>query len=239
MKRLMITVTALAAALLLAFAWLGYLGGNPFTIWRPTGYQARPHAPVAIVLSGDMGLRFGMGTQVTRHLVHDGIPVVGINSLTYFRTTRTAADATALVEDGIRRARSINPNARIMLVGQSYGADMLHVGLAGLPVRARRQIALVALVVPGATVEYRASPGELTTFAMAESDALPTAKMLTWVPVTCIYGVAEAASLCPLLHQPNVRAVPLPGGHPLHRDVNAVYGAIRGAMIPLGLTERH
>lgn len=234
-RRALFTMSGLVAAILLGFAWLGYLGGDPFTVLRPAGYQARPGAPVAIILSGDMGFRIGMGPRIAERLEKDGVPVIGINSLTYFRTTRTAAQATALIDDAIARALTINPAARIMLIGQSYGADMLHVGLANLPVAARRQIALVTLVVPAATVEYRASPSEILTFAMAEADALPTAQRLDWAPLLCIRGVEESASLCPLLHQPNLHAVALPGGHALHWDVDAVYRALAAMMVRVGL----
>jgi type IV secretory pathway VirJ component len=108
---------------------------------------------------------------------------------------------------------------------------MLHVALGALPRSDRAGIALVALVVPGATVEYRASPSEIFTFAMAEADALPTARQLTWTPLLCIHGREETSSLCPLLHQANARSVALPGGHPLHGDVDAVYGTLHSTMV--------
>jgi type IV secretory pathway VirJ component len=230
-KRWVMMAGGLLAAILLGFAWLGYLGGDPFTPIRPAGYQPRPGATVAILWSGDMGFRVGMGPRVAAKLFHDGVPVIGVNALSFFRTTRTPSDAAALLKAAIGRARAINPRARLLLIGQSYGADMLHVALGALPRSDRAGIALVALVVPGATVEYRASPSEIFTFAMAEADALPTARQLTWTPLLCIHGREETSSLCPLLHQPNARSVALPGGHPLHGDVDAVYGTLRSAMV--------
>lgn len=230
-----IAIAGIILAILATFAWLGYLGGDPFTTLRPAHYQPHANAPVAILLSGDMGFKVGMGPRVAQRLVNDGVAVVGVNSLTYFRFNRTPQQATALLVAAIHRALAIDPGARLMLVGQSYGADMLHVGLAGLPAPLRQRIALVALVVPGATVENRASPSEILTFAMAETDALPTARHLDWVPLLCIYGVKETGSLCPLLHQPNAQVIALPGGHPLHDDANAVYHAIWSGMAQIGL----
>lgn len=224
-RRIGIAIITVAVAMLMGFGWLGYLGGDPFTIVQAGGKAQRN--VTAIVLSGDMGFRVGMGPQIARRLAGDGIPVVGVNSLTYFRTTRTPAEATALIEAAMAKAHALGPRNTLVLIGQSYGADMLHVGLAGLPPALRREIALVVLVVPGATVEYRASPSEVLTFAMAEADALPTARRLDWVPLLCIRGREEPASLCPLLHQRNLRAVALPGGHPLHNDAAAVYREIR------------
>lgn len=238
-RRRVMVIGAIILAILATFTWLGYLGGDPFTTVRPPQYQPRANAAVVILLSGDMGFRVGMGPRVAQRLVNDGVPVVGVNSLTYFRTTRTPQQATALLIGAIHRAQAVNPRARLVMIGQSYGADMLHVGLAGLPAALRQRIALVTLVVPGATVENRASPSEILTFAMTEANAVPTARQLVWAPVLCIYGIKEASSLCPLLQQPNVHVVGLPGGHPLHGDIDAVYHAIHSAMVQVGFGAGH
>ncbi|MGV3770330.1 MAG: AcvB/VirJ family lysyl-phosphatidylglycerol hydrolase [Sphingobium phenoxybenzoativorans] len=227
-NRYRFTVALCVAALLGYFTWLGYFASAPFVTIIPQ----HPRTDVAaVVMSGDMGFKVGMGRQIARRLSDDGIPVIGVNSLTYFRTRRTAAEAAALVQESMRRAEALTHARRIILIGQSFGADMLHVGLAGLPPASRERVAMVALVVPGATVEYRASPGEMFTFLMHEDDALPTGRALTWAPLLCIFGEQESASLCPLLWQRNVHTVALPGGHPLHYDADAVYREVRREMV--------
>lgn len=223
-----------AAALVIAFSYLGYFASDPFTLLRPTAKTERTDV-AAVVLSGDMGFRVGMGPQVAGRLVSSGIPVIGVNSLTYFRTTRDAADATALIESAIRHAEAFGGKRKLILIGQSYGADMLHVGLAGLPASFRKNIAMVALVVPETTVDYRASPSEMLTFMMHEDDALPTARQLTWVPFLCVGGKEERASLCPLLRQRNMHSVMLPGGHSLHNDAAAVFQQITDEVARVGL----
>jgi type IV secretory pathway VirJ component len=227
--RYRLAVALCLMALLGYFTWLGYFARDPFVTIMPE--KRAPAGIAAIVMSGDMGFKVGMGRQIARRLSDDGIPVIGVNSLTYFRSRRTATEATALVEDVIRRASALTHSHRVILIGQSFGADMLHVGLAGLPPAYRARVAMVALVVPGATVEYRASPGEMFTFLMREDNALPTGRALNGFPVLCIFGEQERSSLCPLLWQRNVHAVALPGGHPLHYDADAVYREIRQELI--------
>jgi len=230
-----LAIATLAAALLGYCGWLGYFSNDPFVTVMPSG---KPRADIAaVVMSGDMGFKVGMGRQIAKRLSADGIPVIGVNSLTYFSTRRTPADASALVENAMHRAEALTHAGRIILIGQSFGADMLHVGLAGLPAADRAHVAMVALVVPGATVEYRASPGELFTFLMHEDDALPTGRKLTWAPTLCIFGQEENASLCPLLWQDNLHAIPLPGGHPLHYDADAVYREVRQEMARAGIVK--
>ena len=230
------TKIAFAVALLFgAFMWLGYIGGTVFTPILPDHYRPRTGAPVAILWSGDMGFHIGMGPKIADRLVKDGIPVVGVNSLAYFNVRRTPAETEALLERSIAQARRIDPHARLVLIGQSYGADMLQVALAGLPARERGAVGQIALVVPGVTVAFRASPTEIFTFAMHEDPALPTARTLGWAPTLCIGGRDETSSLCPLLHQRGVRSVLLSGGHPLRRDDEAVYGVLRRAMASSGV----
>ncbi|RZL54212.1 MAG: hypothetical protein EOP65_11695, partial [Sphingomonas sp.] len=45
-----------------------------------------------------------------------------------------------------------------------------------------------------------------------------TANRLTWAPLTCIYGVEEDDSLCPLLRVPGAQVIGMPGGHNIHHD---------------------
>ena len=69
-----------------------------------------------------------------------------------------------------------------------------------------------------------------------DSLGITTARQIDWVPMTCIYGVREPDSLCPMLKQPNVRVVALPGDHYLNHDdanlVAHVEAAVRRAPSP-------
>ncbi|HKY80884.1 MAG TPA: AcvB/VirJ family lysyl-phosphatidylglycerol hydrolase [Sphingobium sp.] len=223
MRKAGTVLIAAAMVVLLFFTGLGYFDRDPFSIAPPTARPAPSWRGVAaIILSGDMGSKIGTSPPLAKAISGRGIPVVMVNSLAYFRVRRTAAEAEALLHAALQRALSLPHVERVVMIGQSYGADMLQVGLSRLPPRERSRILFAALVVPGRTVEYRASPGEIFTFAMAEEDALPAARRLDWLPLLCIYGKEERQSLCPLLHSPNVRSVALPGGHLLHHDSSAV-----------------
>jgi type IV secretory pathway VirJ component len=200
--------------------WLGYFGGPVFTDIPPS----KPERRYAVVLlSGDLGLKIGMAPEIARRLAADGIPVVAINTLAYLRNTRTPADITTLIARAEQRALQFGHTDRVVLIGQSFGADMVHVGLVGLPPPLRAKIARVALIVPEDTVQFRASPSEVFDLWTPTTPALPTARQLTWTPLLCVQGVEEVGSLCPLLTQANATRVALPGGHPLHRDADALY----------------
>ncbi|MEP9359696.1 AcvB/VirJ family lysyl-phosphatidylglycerol hydrolase [Sphingomonas sp. KR3-1] len=234
MRRITLAL-ALLALLLGGFAgWLGYIGYFGGPVYYDIAPK-RPAAPAArslavVLVSGDMGFKIGMGPDIAQRFAADGIPVVGVSSLAYFRHQRTPAEIQALIADAARRALAFGHADRLVLVGQSFGADMMHVGLTGLPADLRARVKMVALVVPTDTVFYRASPSELFNWAKPDAMALPTGRQLTWVPAVCVQGVEETDSLCPMLTQPNMRRIALPGGHMLHRDPDALYRALRGAI---------
>lgn len=220
-----------AAAILLYSG--SYFDKDPFTRFTP---QGKVQPILVLSLSGDMGLRYGMGGVIARALSADGVEVLGVNSPVLFRKRRTAAQVDAVIADLIRRAEAERGERKLVLLGQSYGSDMLQTGLAHLPAELRTAISAVVLVVPGETAFFRSDPSGLAYMGKPDSIAITTARQINWVPMTCIYGVREPDSLCPLLKQPNVRIVALPGGHYLSHDdatlVAHVEAAVRRAPSP-------
>jgi type IV secretory pathway VirJ component len=222
----------LAAGLALAvgiglLAHLGYFGGDIFRLYPARGPSAVAERHVGVVfLSSDMGLNVGMGGQIADRIAADGLPVVGVNSLTYFRHQRTPGEATALIEDAMRRALARPGVDSLVLIGQSFGADMLQASFPDLPAAYRDKVLLAILVVPPDTTMYRASPAEIFDFGQRGIPAAARARRLTDVPLLCVQGAQEDDSLCPALTMPNVTRVALPGGHMLNFDPDRLYAAI-------------
>lgn len=218
-------IVGIATASILAI--MGYFQRDPFI----TAEASAPPVPAraglaAVYLSGDMGYRLGVGGTILRRLAADGIPVIGVNSVTFFRHRRTPAEVATMISEAARRALSFGHTDRLILIGHSFGADMFVAGLPWLPNVLRTKVSLVALVVPGRSIYYQVSPGEMFNRSKPDAQGIVTARLLTWAPTVCIYGQEEKDSLCPLLSQPNVRKIELPGGHLLHRDGNAIYDAM-------------
>jgi type IV secretory pathway VirJ component len=195
--------------------YLGYPHGRIFT---PVAAAAPDrNGTVAVFLSGDMGFNAGMGPVIAGHLAQGGLSVVGVNSLTAFARRRSPQEVAKLVDQAARRALARPGARRLLLIGQSFGANMLLAGLEGLDPSLRKRVALVALIVPADTMLYRATPGGVLDFGN-DGPAAPAARSLGWAPVLCIHGQEESGSLCPGWRQANVRVVGLPGGHFLNDD---------------------
>lgn len=87
--------------------------------------------------------------------------MLGVNSPVLFRKHRTATQVDAVIADLVRRAEAERGDRKLVLLGQSYGSDMLQTGLAHLPVDLRWAISAVILVVPGKTAFFRSDPSGL------------------------------------------------------------------------------
>ncbi|MFW2851890.1 AcvB/VirJ family lysyl-phosphatidylglycerol hydrolase [Sphingomonas sp. TX0543] len=202
-------------------------------LWRGSYFDLDPyertpaHGPTrgdvaALYLSGDMGLRFGPGETMTDRLAARGIPVIGFNTPVAFRVRRSTAETEAIIAGAIRTALAEPHTRRLVLIGRSFGADVLAAALPALPADLRRHVAAVVLVVPGRQVFFRSDPSNITYLGTPDSDALHGIRAITWAPLTCIHGVEETDSACAGARQPNVTNIAMPGGHFLDFDTDAI-----------------
>lgn len=222
-------VSVILMALLAVAAAAGFLDRDPIRTYGMDGVR-RPVA--AVYFSGDMGLRFGMGGYVAGALAKAGVPVLGISSSTAFVTHRTRAETDAIVINAIRETLRRTGARHVVVLGQSFGADMVRVALVHLPQDLRGKVSAAILVVPGESAYFRADPSNFAYHGTPDADAAE-AQALDWLPVTCIRGATETDSLCPLLTMPNVQRITLPGGHFLRNDHALLVQTILRALRPV------
>lgn len=224
---IVIVATLVMLALTALFYAAGVFDQDPMRIFRAKG----THAPVgAVFFSGDMGLRYGMGAATAPILAAHGVQTVGFNSPTLFLVHRSPAETGAIIAQAVRDGLARAGTDRIVLIGQSYGADVLQLGLSDLPVDLRRHVAAVILVVPGKTVFLRADPSGLSYHGVPDADGAISVNRIDWVQLTCIYGRRETDSLCPLIRVPNAHIVAMPGGHFLGNDAAALSAEVLHAI---------
>jgi type IV secretory pathway VirJ component len=193
--------------------------GLPLTV-----LEAKPaRDTMAIVYSGDGGWR-DIDKQVGDILQQQGMPVVGVDSLRYFWSERhpqeTADDLHRIIVFYGKRW-----NVRhILLIGYSFGADILPRTYTLLPQADRDRIAQVSLLAVSHQVDYKISVlGWLgaTGSDGAGDPADDIAKMKPSV-VQCIYGTDEEDDVCPTLKDTGVEVIGIEGGHHFDEDYPAL-----------------
>ena len=228
-----VRVSAVSSAFVCAaVAAAGYFDRDPYHF-----YTAQPPTrDIAVVnVSGDMGLRFLLGASTSRGLTEHHVSVLGVSSPVVFRIRRTRAEVDAFIADAIRNAVARTGKQRIVVMGQSYGADIVQTGLANLPVALRKHVAGIVLILPGDTVFYRADPTGWAYDGTPDSIGKDTGNTLTWAPLTCIYGREEDDSLCPQLRIPGATIIAMPGGHNLHHDSDTLLRHVLAAIAKVSL----
>jgi type IV secretory pathway VirJ component len=220
-------VALLGVALGLGLVWAGYFTDRTLSMVAAQPTANTTYNDLAVIyVSGDAGLKVGFGQNLANRIAAGGMPVVTINSLAFFRRHRTLAEVRSLISSAVLQARSVRPGARVVLIGHSLGADAVQAALASFPPGDRPNLAGVVLVVPTARVYLQISPAEMLDTGRPDAAALPSLAQIDWLPLSCIYGRDEKNSPCPLLKNANVTAMPLPGGHGLNRDLDALHRAV-------------
>jgi len=174
---------------------------------------------LALMLTGDGGWA-GLDRGIAGELAKAGIPVVGLNSLRYFWKSHDAAATARDVERIARHYLSVWNKRRLLLIGYSFGADVLPFVVEKLPADLQQRVALTVLIGPDdtATFEFHVTdwiPGVIGR----GTPILPVLERLHGVPpVLCLYGSEETRSLCRRLKPELATAIEMKGSH--HFDGN-------------------
>lgn len=165
----------------------------------------------ALLLTGDGGWA-GLDQELAARLAANGVPTVGLNSLKYFWTQRTADEAAKDVARVIRHYLSTWSKKRVLLVGYSFGADVLPFVVNRLPAELRPQVESVSLLGLDSNASFEISVAD---WIGTDAGGLPTRPELASLgptPVLCIYGEGEKESICPSL-PPRVSREQVGTGH--------------------------
>jgi type IV secretory pathway VirJ component len=181
---------------------------------------------MAVMISGDGGWA-GLDREVGDAIAGSGVPLVGFNSLKYFWTPRTPDKTARDITDVISHYLKSWGKEKLILIGYSFGADVLPFVVNRLPEDIKARIDLVVLMGPSTSAQFEF---HLSNWFEGASDGarptLPEAKMMKAKRVVCLFGKGEADSLCRSLDASVAQVIALPGGHHFDGDYPALAGTI-------------
>ena len=166
----------------------------------------------ALLLTGDGGWA-GLDQELAARLAANGVPTVGLNSLKYFWSQRTPEQAATDVSRVIRHYLSAWQKKRVLLVGYSFGADVLPFIVNRLPPDVRPALTTLSLLGLDSTASFEVSVADWLGNEDSGSPTRPELANLKMLPVLCIYGEGEQDSICPSLRAPQVRSEQVGNGH--------------------------
>jgi type IV secretory pathway VirJ component len=181
---------------------------------------------LAVILSGDGGWA-GIDKDVAGALSAQGIPVVGWNSLKYFWSPKSPEAGGKDLDRILRHYMAVWNKQEVLLVGYSFGADVMPFFANRLPADLLDKVRLVALLGPEKIADFEFHVTDWLGGGSKGQPIFPEVKKLAGhPPVLCLYGSQEKESLCPQIVPPLGKAQVLPGAHHFGGDYDALAALI-------------
>jgi len=169
-------------------------------------------AEFALLLTGDGGWA-GLDQELAARLAAKGIPTVALNSLKYFWSARTPEQTAGDVTRVLRHYLVAWHAQRVLLIGYSFGADVLPFVVNRLPPEVRAQVASVSLLGLDAHASFEIHLADWVSDTDAGPATRPELEALKEMPILCIYGEGEADSICPQLTAGHITREQVGKGH--------------------------
>lgn len=154
---------------------------------------------LAVLLTGDGGWS-GLDKGMTEEFAARGIATVALNSLKYFWTARTPDETAKDVARVMRHYLAAWKKDRIVLVGYSFGADVMPFVLERLPADLRAKIRSVSLLGLSSTATFEV---KVSGWLGGGGEGLPIKPQIEALKdppkMLCLYGEGESDTLCPEL----------------------------------------
>jgi len=184
--------------------------GVPLTEVRATGGEGKH---LAVMLSGDGGWA-RLDRSVAAGLARSGIDVVGWDSLAYFWNAKTPEQAAADLARVLNHYLTAWHKDRALLIGYSFGADVLPFMASRLPSSLRERVDLIVFLGLGKRASFEFHLANWIGVATGDTLAVPPeVSKLHDLRCMCVYGEREPDSACAALRSAGVMVVEMPGDH--------------------------
>jgi type IV secretory pathway VirJ component len=173
---------------------------------------------MALLITGDGGWA-GLDRDLAQGLADNSVSVVGLNSLKYFWKARTPDEVATDVARLLRHYLSEWHRSRVLLIGYSFGAEVLPFVVNRLPQDLRERIEAVDLLGPGTSATFEVHVSEwIPGVSESGTPIAPEVARLRGVPLLCIHGADEPESLCPQLPPQSSENAAVGQGHHFSGD---------------------
>jgi type IV secretory pathway VirJ component len=172
-----------------------------------------PKDALAVIITGDGGwasLDRSLGIELSKH----GIPVVGLNSLQYFWKARTPQEAANDLSRVIQTYSHLWNKQNVILIGYSFGADVLPFMINRLQPSIQKSIAEVTLLGPSKNASFEFHITDWLGITSKSGYAVaPEIAKLQPSKTLCVAGDQEKDSICKEIPSKVATLIELHGGH--------------------------
>jgi len=150
-----------------------------------------PEKPLCIVISGDGGWT-DFDQSISEALAKNGITCVGLDTQKYFWEAKTpdatAQDITKVLQYYLPRLQKTS----FMLVGYSFGADVIPFIANRLPADLKKRLSMVAMLSPDDKTDFEVTISSMLDLGTEDTyDVLKEIKKVNFTKKLCIFGSEE------------------------------------------------
>jgi type IV secretory pathway VirJ component len=192
--------------------------GLPIVELRPPADFAGQH-PLVVFYSGDGGWR-DIDKKIGAYLADRGYYVIGIDSLRYFWRKKEPAEMATDLDRLVRHYREQSKQNGVILVGYSFGADIMPFMVSRLSPDTKAEIKLISLLGISEHASFEIRLADIVGGTNTDGPpTLPELMKLKGIPIQCVFGEAEHDSVCTQKElDAVVNRIQMSGGHHFDGD---------------------
>ncbi|EWY36846.1 hypothetical protein N825_23455 [Skermanella stibiiresistens SB22] len=188
--------------------------------------QVKGGDTLAIFYSGDGGWR-DIDRQIGEEIARSGVPVVGVDSLRYFWRERKPEDIARDLDQMISHYAKKWSRPKVLLLGYSFGADIMPFAVNRLSAGSLSRVKLVSLLGFATKADFEVRIGGWLGVDSADAvETLPEVGKMAPVTLQCIYGEEEDDTGCTAPELAHAETIRMDGGHHFDGDYQDVAKSI-------------
>jgi len=179
-----------------------------------TAAEGKQGDEMLVFISGDGGWT-GFDQQTVNAFARRGIPVIGLDALKYFWEKKSPGQLSADIASIIKVYSQEWKKDKIILVGYSFGADVMAFALNRLPPQLKSKVTGLGLLSPSKETDLEIHVADLLNFSEAPSGMSVPAEInrVENIRPICFFGKEETDTPVAQLNKQSVKLVYLDGGH--------------------------
>lgn len=169
---------------------------------------------MVVFISGDGGWT-DFDQQMASAFASKGAPVIGLDALKYFWQKKSPEETTTDILKIIEAYTEEWKKEKILLVGYSFGADIIPFVYNRIPEKTKNSIAGIGLLSPSKETDFEVHVSELLDIDNASSGfSVPNEiNKISNIHPICFFGKDEVDSPIKEISKENARIIYLDGGH--------------------------
>ena len=177
-------------------------------------FNGKNNTPLIFHMTGDGGaVRFDL--KMFKEYHDNGFSFLGLNSLKYFSDKKTPDRVANEMIPVIKRYSQLWSKETLMLVGFSFGAEIIPFLYDRLPDDMKKELKLVVLLTPSKRSDFHIRMRDMIGIDKKNEryDVVNETAKIKFTKVLAIYGKEEKPSLKTSPDQPKLKILTIKGGH--------------------------